>query len=68
MVVENLDIKGPKVSLVHEYSDPIDVALNKYVNHPSILKIKEYFNEPIEFDILEVIPNDSEKEIKHLCS
>ena len=22
------------------------IALNKYVDHPSILKIKEYFNEP----------------------
>lgn len=61
MVVENLDIKGPKVSLVHEYSDPIDVALNKYVNHPSILKIKEYFKESTEFNFLEKIPNDIEK-------
>ena len=64
MVVENLDIKGPQVSLVNECSDPIDVVLNRYVNHPSILKIKKYFNEPIEFDISEVIPNDAEKEKK----
>ena len=41
------------------------------INHvcdPSILKTKEYFNEPTEFNFLEVIPNDIEKEIKNLRS
>ena len=41
------------------------------INHvcdPSILKTKEYFNEPTEFNFLEVIPNDIEKEIKNLGS
>ena len=38
-----------------------DIALNKYIYHPSILKIKEYFNEHSEFNFSEVIPNDIEK-------
>ena len=46
--MKNLDDKGPQVSHVNEDSDPIDIALNRYVVHPSIFKIKEYFNEPIE--------------------
>ena len=33
-----------------------------------MLKTKEYFNEPTEFNFLEVIPNDIEKEIKNLHS
>ena len=40
------------------------MALNKHVNHSSILKIKEYFNEHTEFNFLDLIPNDIEKEIK----
>ena len=46
----NLDIKEPQVSHVSEDSDPIDIALHKYVGHPSILKIEECFNEPIKFN------------------
>ena len=38
--VKNLDVKGPWVSHVNENSDPIDIALNKYVDHSSIFKIK----------------------------
>ena len=38
--VKNLDVKGPWVSHVNESSDPIDIALNKYVDHSSIFKIK----------------------------
>ena len=57
------------MSPVNEDTDPADIALNKYVNHPSILKIKKYFNKPIEFNISELIPNDTEKEIKKtMCS
>ena len=58
-------MKGSQVSHVNEDSDPIDIALNKYVNHPSMLKIKEYFNEPTEFNFSDLIPNDIEKEIKN---
>ena len=42
--MKNLDVKGPQVSHVNEDSDRIDIALNKYVNHLSTFKIKEYFN------------------------
>ena len=42
--------------------------LNKYVDYPSILKIREYFNETTEFNFSEIIPNDIEKEIKKLES
>ena len=66
--VKNLDMKGSQVSHVIEDSDPIDIALNKYVSHPSMLKIKEYFNEPTEFNFSDLIPNDIEKEIKKLDS
>ena len=66
--MKNLDAKGPQVSHVNEDSDPIDIALNKYVGHPSIFKIKEYFNEPTECNFSEVIPNDIKIEIKNLES
>ena len=56
--MKHLDIKGPQVSYVNEYSEPIDIALSKHVDHPSILKIKGYFNQPAEFNFSEVIPND----------
>ena len=59
--VKNLDVKGLQVSHVNEDSDRINNALNKYVDHPSILKVKEYFNEPTEFIFSEVMPNDIEK-------
>ena len=53
-------MKGPEVSHVNEDSDPIDIALSKYVDHPGILKIKEYSNEANEFNFSEVIPNHIE--------
>ena len=68
MAVKNLDVKGPHVSHVNEDSDPIDIALNKYVDHPSIFKVKEYFNEPTECNFLEVKSNDIKEEIKNLDS
>ena len=56
--MKKLDVKGPQVSHVNEDSDPIDIALNKYVGYPSTFKIKEYFNELTECIFSEVIPND----------
>ena len=56
----------PQVCPVNEDSDLIDIGLNKYANHLSLLKIKEYFNEPTKFNFSEVIPNDIEKETKKL--
>ena len=66
--MKNLDVKGPQVSHVNEGSDPIDIALNRCVVHPSIFKIKKYFNEPIECNSSEVMPNDIKKEIQNLDS
>ena len=44
------------------------MALKKYVNHPSILKIKEYFNEHTKFNFSDLTPNDIGKEIKNVDS
>ena len=66
--VKNLDVKGPQVSPVNEDSDPIVIALNKYVGHPSILKRKKYFNEPTGCNFLGIIPNDIKKEIKNIVA
>ena len=60
LAVKNVDIKGPQVSDVNE--NPIDIALNKYVDHPSKLKITEYFMEPTVFNLSEVIPDDINEE------
>ena len=65
---KKLDIKGPQVSYVNEDSDPIDIVLNKYVDHPNICKIKEYFNEPTECNLQEVTKINIKKEIKNLDS
>ena len=56
----------PQVCPVNEDSDLINIDLNKYANHSSLLKIKEYSNEPTKFNFSEVIPNDIEKEINKL--
>ena len=57
--MKNLCVKGPQVSHVNENSDPIDINLNKYVDHSSIFKIKEYFNKS---NLSEVTPNYIKKE------
>ena len=44
------------------------MAVNKHLNHPSILKIKEYFNKHTEFNFSDLITNDIEKEIKNVDS
>ena len=54
------------MSLVNKNYDPADITLNKYVDHPSIMKIKQYFNEPTEFNFSEVTPNGIEKETKKI--
>ena len=61
--VKNLDVKGPQVSHANENSDPIDIALNKYVDHPSIFKIEEYFNKSTQCKFLEVTPNNIKKSL-----
>ena len=64
--MENLDVKGPQVSHVNEKSGTIDIALNKYVDHPSMFK--EYFNKRTECNFSGVTPNYINKEIKDLDS
>ena len=39
--MKNLDAKGNQVPHVNEDCDPIDIALNKYVDHRTIFKIKK---------------------------
>ena len=66
--VKNLGVKGPQVCHVNKNSDPIDIALNKYVDHPNIFKIKEYFIQSTESSFSVVKPKDIKKEIKSLDS
>ena len=50
-----------------ESSYPVDIALKKYVNHPSVLKIKEFIGGNIsESDFSETTLEDITKEIKKL--
>ena len=51
------------MSHVNEGSDPIVITLSEFVDHPSSLKTKEYFSEPIEFTFLELIPNNIENKV-----
>ena len=62
--LKNFDIKGRQIFHFNEDSDPIDFVLNKLCRSSWYTEIKEQFNEPIGFNILEVIPNHIEKEIK----
>ena len=45
MAVKNLDIKESEVCHLNEGSDPIAITLNEFVDHPSSLKIKDFFRE-----------------------
>ena len=42
--------------------------LIKYVDHPSIFRIKKYFNKPPECNFSEVAQNNNKKETKSLDS
>ena len=41
-------------------------GLNKYIDRSNIIKIKEYVNEPTEYNISKVIPNHIEKKNKKI--
>ena len=41
-------------------------AIKKYTKHPSILRIKQYFNNPTEFSLVPVDKDVIAKEIKNL--
>ena len=66
--MKNLYVKGHQVSHVNENSDLTDINLNKYVNHTSIFKIKEYFNKSTESNFSGITLIDINKEIKNLDS
>ena len=58
--MKKLDVKGSQVSQVNEDSDPIDIALNKYVNHLVYLKKRNILMNLLS-NFLEVIPNEITK-------
>ena len=62
--VGKLDIKELKsISNIDRLSDPVETAIKKYENHPSIIAITEKFYFTVRFEIEEVNLKDIEKEI-----
>ena len=49
-----------------ENEDPIIRAIEKYSNHPSILKIKEHYPQNIKFSFDPTTAEDVLKEVRHL--
>jgi exonuclease III len=68
--VENLEITENRLLLdrinVSACADPVDIVIEKYKNHPSILKIKQEVQTNKEFNFTEVSLEMIEKEIKKL--
>ena len=65
--VDKLDIKEFKnISNIDGLSDPVEIAIKKYENHPSIVAITEKFNFTVRFEFEEVNFKDIEKEILDL--
>ena len=46
--------------------DPVDKAVRKFSNHPSILKIKDHFQNAGSFYFQTVTPNAVDKEVRNL--
>ena len=67
--IDKLDIKEFKnISNIDGLSDPVEFAIEKYENHPSIIAITEKFNFTVRFESEEVNLKDIEKEILNLNS
>ena len=49
-----------------ELSDPVNKAITKYKNHPSILLIKDKIRNPAPFSLKESSLSDIEKELRNL--
>ena len=49
-----------------ELSDPVNKAISKYKNHPSILLIKDKMRNPASFSFKEAFLSDIEKELRNL--
>ena len=60
---DKLDIKELKNISNTGLSDPVEIAVKKYENHPSIIAITEKFNFNVCFVFDEVNLKDTEKEI-----
>ena len=53
--VDKLDVrKFKKISNIDGLSDPVEIAIKKYENHPSIVAIIEKFNFTVRFAFEEV--------------
>ena len=64
---DKLDIKEFKnISNIDGLSDPVEIAIKKYKNHPCIVAITEKFNFTVRFEFEEVNLKDIEKEILNL--
>ena len=64
---DKLDIKEFKnISNIDGLSDPVEIAIKKYENHPSIIAITEKFNFTMHFESEEVNLKDIKKEIVNL--
>ena len=65
--VDKLDIKEFKsISNIDGLSDPVEIAIKKYENRPSIVVITEKFNFTVRFEFEEVNLKHIEKEILNL--
>ena len=65
--VDKLNVKKLKnISHIDGLSDPVEIAIKKYENHPSIIVITEKFNFTVRFEFEEVDLKDIEKEIFNL--
>ena len=65
--VVKLNIKEfNNVSNIDGLSDPVEIAIKKYKNHPSIVAITEKFNFTVPFEFEEVNLKHIEKEILNL--
>ena len=63
-IQENIDLTDP-VEL-HDFVDPVDIAIEKYKHHPSILKIREMVTTKNKFNFSEISLKDVEDEMMKL--
>ena len=65
--MDKLDIKEFKnITNIDEDSDPVDIAIKKFENHPVIIAISENFIFTVNFEFGEVNLKDTEKEVLNL--
>ena len=64
----NINIDPTLISNVDHFQDPINKAVEKYKNHPSIVKIKEMHNKNESFSFNISSPSEIAYEISHLST